>query len=134
MAYACKDRAPFAQSIQVADGWENTWARRMVDMQFRMDPSCIYSTSELGEKDEKCHGCKWKAGAGTGSPAEPVQVGDSLADLQQGEGGPSGIGGQADVGGVADVAEQRGASEQARAAEKLEALYPGAAIYRQVKE
>lgn len=80
MSYACKNRAPFAPSIRVQDGWATSWARNMVDMEFRMDPSCVYSTSDLGQKDKGCDGCRWKqAGAGTDAPAEPVQVGDSLA-------------------------------------------------------
>ena len=57
MTYACKDRPLFEQSIPVQDGWENSWARRMVDMQFTMEPSCVYSTSDLGQVDPKCQGC-----------------------------------------------------------------------------
>lgn len=57
MTYACKDRPPFEQSIKVADGWESSWARRMVDMEFRMDPNCVYATSDLGQVDPKCQGC-----------------------------------------------------------------------------
>lgn len=77
--YACHNRGEFAPSVTVQDGWLNTWARRMVDMEFRLDPNCIYSTSELGKKDEQCHGCRWKASAGTGVATGPVPVGDSLA-------------------------------------------------------
>lgn len=61
MAYQCHNRGEFAPSIRVQDGWENSWARRMVDMEFRMDPSCVYSTSRLGQKDKACEGCKWRA-------------------------------------------------------------------------
>jgi len=104
----------------------------MVDMEFRMDPSCVYSTSDLGEKDEKCHGCihKASAGSGTDTPAEPVQVGDGLANIRQGESGQPGIAGQGDVGKPADAAEHGSSDQQARAAEKLEAIYPNSAIYR----
>jgi len=76
MSYACHNRGEFAPSVSVQDGYESTWARRMVDMQFRLNPSCVYSTSELGQKDEQCHGCRWKAGAGTEVAAGAVQVGE----------------------------------------------------------
>ena len=76
MTYQCHNRGEFAPSIRVQDGWDTTWARRMVDMQFRLNPSCVYSTSELGQKDEQCHGCRWKAGAGTEVAAGAVQVGE----------------------------------------------------------
>lgn len=61
MAYQCKNRAPYVETIKVQDGWLNNWARRMVDMEFRMDPNCVYSSSDLGQKDPQCHGCKWRA-------------------------------------------------------------------------
>lgn len=61
MPYACKDRPPFEQSIKVQDGFLNNWARRMVDMEFRMSQGCIYSSSALGQADEKCQGCSWRA-------------------------------------------------------------------------
>ena len=125
MSYGCKNRAPFAPSIQVADGWENSWARRMVDMEFRMDPNCIYSTSELGEKDEKCHGCKWKAGAGTEVATGPVQVGDGLAGVREVEGEPSGDQGAGDVERTSATAEQRSA---------LEKTWPTAALYQPTEE
>ena len=57
MSYQCFNRKPFEQSIKVADGWESSWARRMVDMEFRMDPNCVYATSDLGQVDPKCQGC-----------------------------------------------------------------------------
>jgi hypothetical protein len=106
----------------------------MVDMEFRMSPDCIYSTSDLGQVDPKCEGCKWRANGqadtGAGAPSTDDHMGDSLADLRKGESGRPGIAGQGDVGKVADVAEQRGAVEQTRSAEKLEAIYPNSAIYR----
>jgi len=76
MSYQCHNRGEFAPSVSVQDGWDTTWARRMVDMQFRLNPSCVYSTSDLGQKDKGCDGCKWKAGAGTEVAAGAVQVGE----------------------------------------------------------
>ena len=125
MTYQCHNRGEFAPSVTVQDGWQNSWARRMVDMPFRMSPYCEYTLTELGQKDKGCDGCKWKAGAGVDPSAEPVQVGDGLADLRKGEGGPVGVGGQADVGKPSDVAEQR---------RHLEQIWPGAAAYQPTEE
>lgn len=61
MAYQCKNRAPYAESIKVRDGMLNSWAPRWVDMPFRMARNCVYSSSDLGQKDPQCHGCKWRA-------------------------------------------------------------------------
>lgn len=134
MTYACHNRDEFAPSVTVQDGWENTWARRMVDMEFRLDPRCVYSTSDLGMNDKGCDGCKWKAGAGTGTPAEPVQVGDSLAGVREVEGEPSSGAGAGDVERTSATAEHGSSDQQARAAEKLEAKYPGAAMYRPINQ
>ena len=71
-----------------------------------------------------------QADTGTGAPEADVHMGDSLADLRKGEGGPVGVGGQADVGKPSDAAEHGNPPEQTRAAEKLEAVHPNAAIYR----
>ena len=121
----CFDRPPFAPSIQVADGWDTTWARRMVDMQFRLNPSCVYSTSDLGQKDKGCDGCKWKAGAGTEVAAGPVSLGDSLAGVCQVEGESSGDPRPGDVERASAVAEQRSA---------LEKTWPTAALYQPTEE
>lgn len=125
MTYQCHNRGEFAPSIRVQDGWENNWARRMVDMQFRLNPSCVYSTSELGQKDKGCDGCKWKAGAGTEVAAGAVQVGDSLAGVCQVEGESSGDPRPGDVERASAVAEQRSA---------LEKTWPTAALYQPTEE
>lgn len=57
----CFDRPPFKATTTVADGWETTWARRMVDMEFRQDRRCMYSRSDLGKADQGCDGCIWRA-------------------------------------------------------------------------
>lgn len=131
--YACKNRGEFAPSVTVQDGKLNSWAPRMVEMPFRMSKVCEYVKSDLGEKDKGCDGCIWKAGAGTSSPDSLGADEYSLGNLRQGEGGPSGVGGQADVGRSSDVAEHGSTDQQARAAEKLEAIYPGAAMYRPIQ-
>jgi hypothetical protein len=97
----------------------------MVDMEFRMDPSCVYSTSELGMNDKGCDGCKRKAGAGTGVAAGPMPLGDSLAGVREVEGEPSGSAGAGDVERVTASAEQRSA---------LEKTWPGAALYQPTEE
>ena len=128
MTYQCHNRGAFAPSMAVQDGWYMdgyTRTPRMVPMPFRMSKDCEYSTSELGQKDKGCDGCKWKAGAGTGSPAEPVQVGDSLAGVCQVEGEPSSDTGAGDVERVTASAEQRSA---------LEKTWPGAALYQPTEE
>lgn len=130
MTYSCKDRPPFEQSIPVQDGWENSWARRMVDMQFTMDPSCVYSTSELGQADEKCTGCKWRTDDAGRTPETPA-----LADgtsLHGGIQGPlleqsAGDSTRSGDGGTTKPAD----SGDAKALEKR---WPGAAIYQPTEE
>lgn len=89
MTYACHNRSFFEKSLQVQDGWLNTWARRMVDMEFRMDPSCVYSTSDLGQKDKGCEGCKWrKTDVEMASDAGRVEEsGDAAASSSSGDAG-----------------------------------------------
>lgn len=71
-----------------------------------------------------------QADTGAETPAEPVQVGDGLAVVRQGESGLAGSAGPADVGGSTDVAEHGSSGSETRAAEELEAKFPNAAIYR----
>ena len=61
MTYQCFNRKPFEQSIKVQDGFLNSWARNMVDMEFRMSEGCVYSSSDLGQADNQCQGCSWRA-------------------------------------------------------------------------
>ena len=128
MTYGCHNRAPYLTSIPVGDGhYMDGYTRtpRMVPMPFRMSKDCEYSTSDLGEKDKACDGCKWKAGAGTGVAAGPLPVGDSLAGVCQVEGEPSGDTRPGDVERVTATAEQRSA---------LEKTWPGAAAFRSIEE
>lgn len=128
MTYGCFDRAPYLASTPVQDGWYMdgyTRTPRMVSMPFRMSPDCNYTLTELGEKDEKCHGCKWKAGTGVEAPDGNVPVGDSLATVCGVEGGSDGSQDPARHGSAADVAEQR---------RHLEQIWPSAAVYQPTKE
>lgn len=60
----CHNRAPLGTKVLAAqDGWfsdGHTRTPKMVPMPFRMNPSCVYTTSELGKADKKCDGCKWR--------------------------------------------------------------------------
>ena len=125
MSYGCFNRPPFEPSIKVQDGKLNSWAPRMAGMEFRMEPTCQYTLTDLGEKDEKCHGCKWKAGAGTEVAAGPVSLGDSLAGVRQVEGESPGDPRPGDVERASAVAEQRSA---------LEKTWPTAALYQPTEE
>lgn len=61
--YACKDRAAYAPSVPVQDGWYMdgyTRTPRMVPMPFRMSPTCNYTETELGQADTRCDGCTWR--------------------------------------------------------------------------
>jgi hypothetical protein len=128
VSYGCFDRAPYLTSMPVADGhFMDGYTRtpRMVAMPFRMSKDCNYTTTELGQKDEKCHGCKWKAGAGTGVATGPMPLGDGVAGVREMEGESSGDQGPGDVERASAVAEQRSA---------LEKTWPGAALYQPTEE
>ncbi len=52
----CYNRAPFKTTVHVADG-------RMPDghsFPFRMAMDCQYTLSDLGQKDPRCVGCRWR--------------------------------------------------------------------------
>jgi hypothetical protein len=128
MTYQCHNRGAFAPSMAVQDGWYMdgyTRTPRMVPMPFRMSKDCEYSTSELGQKDKGCDGCKWKAGAGTGVATGSVQVGDSLAGVCQVEGEPSGDTRPGDVERASASAEQR---------RHLREAWPTAQLYEPTEE
>jgi hypothetical protein len=58
----CHNRAPYKETVEVQDGWTSDQTRRMVTIPFPMTTDCQYTLSELGQKDEKCVGCKWRKG------------------------------------------------------------------------
>lgn len=134
MTYGCKNRAPFAKSIEAIDGWENAWLPHRVDVPFRMSPDCEYSKSDLGHADKQCEGCRWRANGqadtGAGVVGTPEPVGSGVVGVLDGQGAEAGEPGTGGVQQPAGVAEEPGTGEQARAAEKLEAKHPNSAIYR----
>jgi len=50
--YACHNREPFKPEVSLPDGHSFT---------FRMAPDCRYTLSSLGQADQRCAGCKWRA-------------------------------------------------------------------------
>ena len=57
--YGCFNREPYKPLQKVQDGWVNGKPLyRWID--FRMEPTCQYSLSYLGQVDKQCEGCKWK--------------------------------------------------------------------------
>jgi hypothetical protein len=61
--YACHNRQPFHPIVQMQDGWiesrlvPDVRLPRMVEVPFRGSSSCNYTTTELGQVDERCAGC-----------------------------------------------------------------------------
>lgn len=65
--YGCYNRQPFKDSTVVQDGWfldGVTRTPRMVKVKDTMSKDCRYSKDPaLGQKDERCVGCKWRPDA-----------------------------------------------------------------------
>jgi len=59
--YGCKDRAPYRETVPMQDGMENVWLPHIVEEPFRMSRDCRYSASALGQADQQCQGCSWRA-------------------------------------------------------------------------
>lgn len=63
MTYGCHNRAEYRQGFFVQDGWlqQGQIKKALVKFSpFRMEPKCQYTKTELGQKDERCSGCKHK--------------------------------------------------------------------------
>jgi hypothetical protein len=60
MTYQCHNRAPFAETVQVQNGWTIDGRRQLVSAAYTMNRDCEYSRSDLGQSDKGCIGCKWK--------------------------------------------------------------------------
>lgn len=61
--YACHNRPPYRQHMKVADGhWDDGVQRihKLTSVPFRMNPTCQYTLSQLGQADQRCTGCQWK--------------------------------------------------------------------------
>lgn len=61
--YACHNRREFKPYAVVQDGWFMdgvTRTPKMVAVPFRLTPGCVYRTSDLGQADPRCTGCRWR--------------------------------------------------------------------------
>jgi len=62
--YGCYDRKDFRKEVVVQDGWHwkggDEQTKKVVRVPFLMEKDCQYTLSELGQKDERCIGCKWR--------------------------------------------------------------------------
>lgn len=56
--HGCYNRADFAPSLRMQDGWLDEQRRKMVLVPFRMTPDCQYTHTELGQADRRCSDCK----------------------------------------------------------------------------
>ena len=54
--YGCHNREPFRDRVY----YPVRWGAYLDSREFRMATDCQYTLTELGKKDEKCEGCKWK--------------------------------------------------------------------------
>ena len=59
MSYGCYNRQPFKEFLKVQSGWLGG-KRIETTIDFRMARDCQYTKTELGRKDERCIGCKWR--------------------------------------------------------------------------
>jgi len=62
MSYACKDRSPFKEHLQVQDGYFMdgvTRIQKMISIPFRMALECVYQADDR-YNDPQCRGCKHK--------------------------------------------------------------------------
>lgn len=64
MSYGCRNREPFAENRICPDLWVMddglTEVPKKTVVPFRMEKTCQYSSSELGEFDCGCDGCVWR--------------------------------------------------------------------------
>jgi len=57
----CHNRKPYAQVVEVQDGWTWNGRRDMTNISNPMARDCQYTKTTLGQADKGCTGCKWKA-------------------------------------------------------------------------
>jgi hypothetical protein len=61
MTYGCHNRKPFKTMMPAQNGWYMdgvTRTPKMTPVKFRMAAECQYTLSDLGQKDDRCTGCK----------------------------------------------------------------------------
>lgn len=68
----CHNRAPYRETSRVQDGSTDYMTNdaepptavyvlpRIVEIPFRMSRECNYTHTELGQRDERCAGCRWR--------------------------------------------------------------------------
>jgi len=59
MSYGCYNRQPFKEFLKAQSGWLGG-KRIDTTIDFKMARDCQYTNTELGRKDERCMGCKWR--------------------------------------------------------------------------
>lgn len=65
-AYGCFNRPEFKHVYPAQDGWwldNDTRVAKVVSVPFRMNFSCQYTHTTLGQADKQCHGCKHRKAA-----------------------------------------------------------------------
>lgn len=62
--YGCHNRPPFKDHVEIIpDAWDDdgvTRTSRLKTIPFTMSRQCNYTHTELGQKDPRCQGCKWR--------------------------------------------------------------------------
>lgn len=61
MTNGCYNADRSHKPVMVQDGYNADGSRRMVEQKFRFTHDCQYTHSWLGQADEYCLGCKWRA-------------------------------------------------------------------------
>lgn len=60
--YACNNRKPFRDHVvlQAPTVEDGKVVATTISFPFRMRQDCSYTTTELGQADERCVGCSWR--------------------------------------------------------------------------
>jgi len=56
VTYGCHNRPHLRATLEVQDGWNDNWTRRMITIPVRSSTDCQY---DLRAVDKKCGGCRW---------------------------------------------------------------------------
>lgn len=68
MTYGCHNRDEYKKTLTVQNGFmrhsynfgRSFEVPNKVEVPFRMTKECQYTKTDLGHKDEKCIGCRWR--------------------------------------------------------------------------
>lgn len=55
--HGCSNRPPYKRTTELRDHH----GRLVSAFPFRMAMDCQYTLSDLGQKDARCHGCRWRS-------------------------------------------------------------------------